>query len=391
MCPDNLVFIIGSGSSEFEKDINVIRDVLKKFGYDGYFALLSEKEKGLDSFCDKICSKILGSQFCVVMLNDPIIQPEQYPDSAKKGVVLRGPRPNVYYEYGIAVAANKNIIPVMRRDMKLPFDVQHLDAILYTPLDELRTKLMVAIQEIINKPNRRRFVKEPDIELFLVDGDENPVKSLHVKPLFEKVIKKKISTLSPTEALAARLSRTTTNVLPLLRTSALLYGGSQEAPEDLVPIGICITNNGEAPANDIRIFLSFPSECELTPERLFSVGSLAHLALASHNPTKGGLYIDKEDETAAWAWTDKLSNDLAQRKFQKVYVKFPQKKCEYVVTAQVTQDYYPPKEFEFSVLVEPEIKEKIEYVYEEESPEDTDPEVLEKRIKGSGEKEKQEK
>jgi hypothetical protein len=55
---DNLIFIIGSGSPEFSKEIDTIKEILKNFGFEGYFALLSEEEKGLDAFCDKICSKI---------------------------------------------------------------------------------------------------------------------------------------------------------------------------------------------------------------------------------------------------------------------------------------------------------------------------------------------
>jgi hypothetical protein len=68
--PEDIVFIIGSGSSEFKEDVDAIKKTLDGFGLAGYFALLSDEEKGLDAFCDKICSKIRVSQFCVVMLND---------------------------------------------------------------------------------------------------------------------------------------------------------------------------------------------------------------------------------------------------------------------------------------------------------------------------------
>ena len=281
VCPDNLVFIIGSGSSEFDEDVKVILDVLKNFGFEGYFALLSEKEKGLDSFCDKICSKILGSQFCVVLLNDPIISIEKYADSAKNGVVLRGARPNVYYEYGIAVAASKNIIPLMRRDMKLPFDVQHLDAILYGHPDELRTKLMAVVQETREKPIKRRFVKEPNLDLLLLDSEGNTKKSIHTKPIYERIkrVKRKSKLMMMNPAIEATLK--VLNGLTPLRPEI--------RPDDIVQIGISITNKGEAPATNIRIFLTFPPECELIPESRFTFGAIAHVA----NPKSGGLYTEK--------------------------------------------------------------------------------------------------
>jgi len=56
----------------------------------------------------------------------------------------------------------------------------------------------------------------------------------------------------------------------------------------------------------------------------------------------------------------------------------------YRITACVTQDNYPPKEFEFIVTVEPEFREKIVPVYEEAGPEDVDPEVLKRRIEEFG-------
>ena len=66
------VFIIGSGSAEFKPEIEAIIDILNGFGFPHSFALLNEREKGLDAFCDKICSKIKEAQFCIVLLNDPL-------------------------------------------------------------------------------------------------------------------------------------------------------------------------------------------------------------------------------------------------------------------------------------------------------------------------------
>ena len=111
------VFIIGPGSHEYKGDIEKIKQIIKNFGFEPYFALLSEQEKGLDSFCDKICSKIRSDFFCIALLNDPISCKCDGPKPIK---VVRASRPNVYYEYGLAVAFGKKVIPIIRADLELP-------------------------------------------------------------------------------------------------------------------------------------------------------------------------------------------------------------------------------------------------------------------------------
>lgn len=136
------VFIIGSGSLEFTTEINAILEILKGFGFIGNFALLSEKAKGYDAFCDKICSKIKQAQFCIILLNDPHHSQDN---------VLRVPSANVYYEFGMAVAQGKSVIPILKRGFKLPFDVQHLDAIIYDDIEDLKIKLKAPIVATLRK------------------------------------------------------------------------------------------------------------------------------------------------------------------------------------------------------------------------------------------------
>jgi hypothetical protein len=146
----NTVFIIGSGSSEFKKEIDEIEDVLDGFNLKGYFALLSEKEKGLDAFCDKICSKIKEAKFCVVLLNNPILRTCE-DDNKSSSDSIRAPSANVYYEFGIAIALGKPVIPIIRSGLRLPFDVQHLDSIIYTDLSDLKKKLKNTILPTLEK------------------------------------------------------------------------------------------------------------------------------------------------------------------------------------------------------------------------------------------------
>ena len=135
---------------------------LNKFGLTGYFALLSEMEKGLDAFCDKICSKIKEAQFCIAMLNDPVdsrrLEGTEHPFKA-----VRVPSPNVYYEFGMAVALGKNVIPVVRKDFDLPFDVQHLDAIYYENITDLKGKLEKSIQATLRKEKEDAVAKNSEL------------------------------------------------------------------------------------------------------------------------------------------------------------------------------------------------------------------------------------
>jgi hypothetical protein len=162
------VFIIGSANDEFKDETDAILEVLDGFGFTGYFALLSEKSKGLDAFCDKICSKIQASQFCIAMLNDPI---------STECAELRVPSANVYYEFGMAVALKKQVIPIICSSLRLPFDVQHLDAIVYDNLDDLKGKLKKTIAETLRKTPRKKST---------TNGNQEMVKQVY-GPLYNEI------------------------------------------------------------------------------------------------------------------------------------------------------------------------------------------------------------
>lgn len=156
------VFIISSGSSEFQEDLKSVIEILDGFGLEGYFALLNEDSKGLDAFCDKICSQIKGSRFCVAILNDPIVT-RQVEGTIDKVVNVRAPSANVYYELGMAVAFGKDIIPTIRKAAKLPFDLQHIDAVIYEDTIDLKKKMKKPILTIISRRSREIGVNNPEI------------------------------------------------------------------------------------------------------------------------------------------------------------------------------------------------------------------------------------
>ena len=74
------------------------------------------------------------------MNTNPVIK-KQKEQPTKFSEPIRAPSANVYYEFGIAIALKKPVIPIIRRGLKLPFDVQNLDTIIYDDLSDLRKKL----------------------------------------------------------------------------------------------------------------------------------------------------------------------------------------------------------------------------------------------------------
>ena len=123
------------------------------FCLTGYFDLLSKKEKGLDAFCDKICSKIRESRFCVAMLNDPVIKSHN-DQTRNTSEIIRAPRANVYYELGMAITLEKSVIPVIRKGFELPFDDQSLDSIVYEDLADLEEQLKSSILPTLLKKKK---------------------------------------------------------------------------------------------------------------------------------------------------------------------------------------------------------------------------------------------
>lgn len=148
---NNLVFIAGSASDEFKNDIRVLMEVLLQSGYKGYFAT-EEALPNRDIWCSKICSKIIFSKFCLVLLNSPMHKKminfppedelrEKWKDIPQYEEILY-PSPNLYFEYGLMVGLGKIIFPFLKRGIERPpFDIQNLELGLYNNLDELKSKL----------------------------------------------------------------------------------------------------------------------------------------------------------------------------------------------------------------------------------------------------------
>lgn len=94
-----------------------------------------------NAFCAKICSKIITSQFCIILLNNDIRDGTEMPNA------------NVNMEYGLMLGFNKYVIPFQRQDQTLPFNVAGLDTVKYTN-ENFETKASKAIEIAINDTNQ---------------------------------------------------------------------------------------------------------------------------------------------------------------------------------------------------------------------------------------------
>jgi len=112
---------------------------------------------GQDAFCSKICSKIISSRFCIVLLNSDLVD---------------GPMPNanVYMEYGLMLGFNKHVIPFQREEDSLPFNVAGLDTIKYDN-HNFRDCAEKAIQQAIEitKQDRTDLIEiDQQVNLFIL-------------------------------------------------------------------------------------------------------------------------------------------------------------------------------------------------------------------------------
>lgn len=128
-------FIACPTDDELQPTLELISEKLTKHGVEPIVAV-RERAYGQDIFCTKICGKIIESRFCLVILDDTIIQ--------ERGI----PNPNVYYEYGLMTSLRKHIIPLQKSNMKLAFNIQSYDTIKYTP-SNVAAELERAIRDAI--------------------------------------------------------------------------------------------------------------------------------------------------------------------------------------------------------------------------------------------------
>ncbi len=109
---------IAYGFNESPLEMSILRRILEENGIQAVEAGGS-LAPGQNAFCAKICSKIITSQFCIVLINNEVIDDREIPNA------------NVNMEYGLMLGFNKYVIPFQRSSQTLPFNVAGLDTVKY--------------------------------------------------------------------------------------------------------------------------------------------------------------------------------------------------------------------------------------------------------------------
>jgi len=113
---------IAYGFQESPLEMAILRRVLEERGIQPIEAggTLAPAQ---NAFCAKICSRIITSQFCIVLINNEESEGREIPNA------------NVNMEYGLMLGFNKYVIPLQRASQSLPFNVAGLDTIKYSDAD----------------------------------------------------------------------------------------------------------------------------------------------------------------------------------------------------------------------------------------------------------------
>jgi hypothetical protein len=117
-----MAFIAAPSDPEFALELDILQRLLREKEYEAYVAL-QNVEPGKFAFCTKICSKIITSQFCIVLLNS---------SAHRERAEVKIPNPNVHMEYGMMLSFKKHVIPLQREGDALAFNIRPLDTVIYT-------------------------------------------------------------------------------------------------------------------------------------------------------------------------------------------------------------------------------------------------------------------
>ncbi len=148
---------IAYGFKESTLEMSLLRRILTEHSIDPIEASAT-LAPGQSAFCTKICSKIITSQFCIVLLNNEKRDRHEFTNA------------NVNMEYGLMLGFNKYVIPFQLASQTLPFNVAGLDTVMYTHhnFEQLATEAIVKAIEATHQVPSREVAPDQNIAIFLL-------------------------------------------------------------------------------------------------------------------------------------------------------------------------------------------------------------------------------
>lgn len=150
-----LCFVACPSDDRYSLHLEAIKQVVEERQYECHIAL-KKIDPGNFAFCTKICSKIIQSQFCIVLLDPSITKKDE-----------KFPNPNVHLEYGMMMSQNKHIIPFQHENYNLAFNISPLDTIKYSD-SNFKAKMTEAVDFAIERFSKEKISGQvpPGLEFF---------------------------------------------------------------------------------------------------------------------------------------------------------------------------------------------------------------------------------
>lgn len=109
---------VGYGFKQSPMEVHILRGICESHGIELVEAG-NLTTPGQIVFCRKICSQIITSRFCIVLINDDERDGKRFPNA------------NVCMEYGMMLAFNKYVVPFQLGEHSLSFNMAGLDTVKY--------------------------------------------------------------------------------------------------------------------------------------------------------------------------------------------------------------------------------------------------------------------
>ena len=148
---------IGYGFNTSQLEVDIVKGILEANHIEPVEAK-TMKTYAEHVFCQKICSKIIMSRFCIIFINNDQVQGASIPNA------------NVNMEYGLMLGLNKHIIPFQKENDPLPFNISGLDTVKYdqSNFKELATLAITQAIEKTNEPEPDDSISDELIQYFLM-------------------------------------------------------------------------------------------------------------------------------------------------------------------------------------------------------------------------------